>query len=127
MEKISNEQIAEVMADASATLRAQQAELQAKEAENLDLREKLASRDRRDRVVKLAKSLHDKGQELDTPVEELADKLAEHSDQKLAAVEEAVSMMGPDMGSKLAHITNDDQRVSSGSSDFERYINGTIG
>lgn len=122
MEKISNAQIAEVMADAAATLRAQQATIN-------DLQDKLASKERRERVEKLAGEMHRKGLELDTNVDALADRLEKAAEAgKLEAVEQAVDLVGPDMGTKLASLTNDDSGMgSASSSDLERYIVGAAG
>lgn len=122
MDKLSNAQIAEVLSDASATLRAQQAHIG-------DLEEKLASKERRDRVEKLASEMHRKGLELDTAVEALADRLEKAATAgKLEAVEHAVELVGPDMGTKLAQLTNDEPGMRSvSSSDLERYIVGGVG
>jgi soluble cytochrome b562 len=126
MDKISNAQIAEVLSDASATLRAQQAHIS-------DLEEKLASKERRDRVEKLASEMHRKGLELDTDVETLADRLEKTASAgKLDAVEQAVDMVGPDMGAKIGRASHnpnhDDAGDSSGSAnDLERFIVGDVG
>lgn len=123
MNKLSNAQIAEVLADASATLRAQQAHIG-------ELTDKLASKERRERVEKLASEMHRKGLELDTQVEALADRLEKAAFAgKLDAVEHAVDLVGPDMGTKLAQLTNDEPGPSSSfaSSDLERYIVGGVG
>ncbi len=121
MDKISNAQIAEVLADASATLRAKQAHIN-------DLEEKVASMERRDRVEKLASEMHRKGLELDTPMGDLVDRLEKAATAgKLETVEHAVDLVGPDMGTKLAQLTNDEPGMSSGSNDFERFIVGGVG
>ncbi len=121
MNKLSNAQAAEVMADAASMLRAQASTIN-------DLNEKLASRDQRDRVVKLAGAMHSKGLELDTTVDTLADRLEKAAAAgKLDAVEHAVDMVGPDMGMKLAQLTNDEPGVSSASSALEQFIVGGVG
>jgi uncharacterized protein Yka (UPF0111/DUF47 family) len=122
MDKLSNVQIAEVLTDASSTLRTQQAYIG-------ELEEKLASKERRDRVEKLASEMHRKGLELDTSVEVLADRLEKTATAgKLDAVEHAVDLVGPDMGTKLAQLTNDDPvAASAASSELERYIVGGVG
>lgn len=121
MNKLSNAQIAEVLTDASATLRAQQAHIS-------DLEEKLASKERRERVEKLASEMHRKGLELDTSVESLADRLEKTAAAgNLEAVEHAVDLVGPDMGTKLAQLTSDEPGTSSASSDLERFIVGGVG
>jgi SOS response regulatory protein OraA/RecX len=95
MNKLSNAQIAEVLTDASATLRAQQAHIG-------DLEEKLASKERRERVEKIAAEMHRKGFELDTSVEALADRFekAAAAGHNLEVVEHAVDLAGPDMGTR---------------------------
>ena len=122
MDKISNAQIAEVMTDAAATLRTQQATI-------TDLQDKLASKERRDRVEKLAAEMHRKGLELDTKVDDLADRLEKAASAgKLDAVEHAVDLVGPDMGQKLAQLTSDEAAPSAAaSSDLERFIVGQAG
>jgi type II secretory pathway component PulF len=121
MDKLSNAQAAEVLADAASTLRAQSAHINS-------LEEKLASRDRRDRVEKLAGMMHSKGLELDTSVDALADRLEKAAAAgKLEAVEHAVDLVGPDMGTKLAQLTNDEPGVSSASSALEQFIVGGVG
>jgi hypothetical protein len=114
--------MAEVLLDASTTLRAQQVHIN-------ELEEKLASRERRDRVEKLAAAMHSKGIELDVTAVDLADRLEKAAASgKLDAVEQAVDLVGPDMGQKLAQLsTNDVPGDSSASSDLERYIVGGVG
>lgn len=122
MDKISNAQMAEVLTDASATLRAQQSHIN-------ELEEKVASMERRDRVEKLASEMHRKNLELDTPLEALADRLEKAAAAgKLETVEHAVDLCGPDMGSKLASLTTDEPGMASGTSnDLVRFIVGGVG
>jgi hypothetical protein len=121
MNKISNAQAAQVLDDAASHIRAQAAHIN-------ELEEKLASRERRDRVEKLASLMHSKGLELDTPVETLADRFEKAAAAgKLEAVEHAVDLVGPDMGTKLAQLTNDEPGVSSGASTLEQFIVGVAG
>lgn len=119
MDKLSNAQAAEVIADAANLIRAQGATIS-------DLQEKLAARDRRDRVEKLAAAMHAKGVNLDTPVEVLVERLEKTAAAgKLETVEHAVDLVGPDMGEKLAQLNNHDERgASSGSSALEQFIVG---
>ena len=120
MDKVSSQQIAEVLADSAATLRSQQEVIN-------DLREKLASRSMRDRTEKLAHSMHEKNLETDVSVEVLADrleKLAGAAPGKLDTLEHAVDLVGPDMGTKLAQLTNDEPGASSVSSALEAFIVG---
>lgn len=117
MDKLSNQQAAEVLTDAAALIRAQGATIS-------DLQEKLAARERRDRVEKLAATMHAKGVNLDVPMETLIDRLEKTAAiGKLETVEQAVDFIGPDMGEKLAQINNHDERgASSGSSALEQFI-----
>jgi hypothetical protein len=119
MDKISNAQIAEVLTDAASTLRTQQAHIHS-------LEEKLASLAQRDRAEKIASEMHRKGLELDVAVDELASRLEKAGEEKLATIEQAVDMVGPDMGSKIAHI-NHDGGSTSDSSNLERFILGDAG
>ena len=122
MDKLSNAQLAEVIADGAATLRTQQAYIG-------ELEEKLASKERRDRVEKLAAAMHTKGLDLDVPVADLADKLEKTAAAgKLDAFEHAVDLVGPDMGMKVASLTSDSSEgIAQGTTDFERFILGTVG
>jgi hypothetical protein len=117
MDKLSNAQGAEVLQDAAALIRSQSATIS-------ELQEKLASRERQDRVVKLAAAMHAKGVNLDVPVETLIDRLEKTAAAgKLETVEQAVDFIGPDMGEKLAQLNNHDERgASSGSSALEQFI-----
>ena len=122
MNKLSNAQIAEVLTDASATLRTQQAYIS-------ELEQKIASGERRDRVEKLAAEMHRKGLEVDTNVMDLADRLEKAASAgKIDTIEQAVDLVGPDMGTKLAQLTNDlPGAVAGASSDFEQFIVGGVG
>lgn len=119
MNKISNAQMAEVLSDAATTLRSQQAYIG-------ELESKLASKEQRERVEKLAGAMHEKGIDLDVSVGDLADRLEKAAEQnKLDVLEAAVDLVGPDMGSKLASLNNDDgPGASSAASDLERYVLG---
>lgn len=122
MNKISNAQVAEVLTDAATTLRAQQAYIG-------ELETKLASKEHRERAEKLAGVMHGKGLELDVSASDLADRLEKAAAaNKLDVLETAVDLVGPDMGSKLASIINDDgQGVSSAASALESFIIGQTG
>jgi two-component sensor histidine kinase len=118
MDKISNAQAAEVLMDAATALREQASTIN-------DLEQKLASRDQRDRVMKLAHVMHDKGINADVDVNALADRLEKDAAAgKLDTIEAAVDFVGPDMGTKLASINHDEPGVSSASSALEQFIVG---
>lgn len=120
-EKLSSAKVAEVLADAAVTLR--------KVAAERDQYKKLAeSLTQRDKVEKLAAQMHQKGIDLDTPVEALADRLEKAAEQgKLDTIEAAVDMVAPDMGTKLATLTNDENRNPLGGSPLEQYLVGDVG
>lgn len=121
MNKISNAQRAEVMADAAATLRAQAEKIAQLESEK-------SARHTHDRAVKVAAEMHRKGVNLDTPTDILVDRLEKAAEQnKLDTIEEAIGMVAPDMGTKIAQLTGDEQRVSLGTSDLERFLIGATG
>jgi len=124
MDKTSASQFAEVMSDAATTLRSQQEVIH-------ELQSKLAARETRDRAEKLAHNMHNKGIDLDTSVEVLADrleKLAETTPEKPDAIEQGVDLVGPDMGMKVASLTSDSlEGIAQGTTDFERFILGTVG
>jgi hypothetical protein len=111
-EKLSTEQKLAVMAEVPTALRTLAAERDY-------YRDKLASIEGRQRVEKLASVMIDKGL-TDGTVESVADELEKEAKdgRDLKVVEEAVDMVGPDMG-KTAHISDEH---SSSSSDFERYL-----
>lgn len=82
---------------------------------------KVAAFERRDRAMKVASEMHRKGLD-DTPIDKLAERFEVLDEQgKLSSVEQAVDMVGPDMGRKLASLS-DDRGTSVGSNDLERYL-----
>ncbi len=118
--KISHAQVSEVLADVPGTLR-KLAE------ENKELREKVAAQDLHARCEKLASAMHAKNIHSEVELPDLVEHLEKQAAEgKLDAVEQAVGMVAPDMGMKLAHLTNDERGTSS-SSEFERFIVGGVG
>ncbi len=122
MNKLSNAQISEVLGEVPGVIRGLV-------ERNQFLEEKVASMERRDRVEKLAHEMHRKGINVDTPIDALADSLekAAAAGKSIELIEQAVDYVAPDMGTKIAHLANDEQRSGLGSSDFERYLIGSIG
>lgn len=121
MDKVSSEKVAAVLKDAAAALRAQHARI-------TELEEKVASHDRRDRASKVATAMREKGLETDGSVESLISRLEKAAEEnKLDVIEAAVDMYGPNMGSKIAQLTDDNRKGSSGGSDLERYLMGEAG
>jgi hypothetical protein len=120
MDKISNAKIAAVLADVPGTIR-KLAE------ENKELTAKVAHYELRGRVEKIASEMHRKNINADIELGDLADNLEKQaSEGKLDAIVQAVGMVAPDMGTKLAQLTGDDRGTSS-SSDLERFIVGGVG
>ena len=121
MDKLSAEQIQEVLSDVPGVIR----DLVGR---NTQLEEKVAAYELRGRVVKLAGEMHKKGIDLDVPVDTLADRLEKSAEEgSLGEWEKAVALVGPDMGTKMAQVAGDEQRSSLGSSDLERFLVGDVG
>ena len=114
MEKISKEDELKVLAEVPTVIR--------KLASERDYyREKLAARERRDRVEKVASAMIDKGLR-NGSVQEVADDLEKEvtaGQLDLDVTEKAVNMVGPDMG-KIASVS--DSVHSGGGTELEGYI-----
>jgi hypothetical protein len=120
MEKISHEKVAEVLNDAATALRAVTAE-----RDGLQL--KLASIERHQEAEKLAHEMTAKGLGNNEPFEQLVTNLEKMAESgKLGELKRAVGLVGPDMGRKLASLTNDDQ-AHVGGTDLVAYITSSIG
>jgi DNA anti-recombination protein RmuC len=89
---------------------------------------KLATIERRLEAEKVAARMHQKGLELDTDLNDLADHLEKAAQEgKLGEIQRAVEMVGPNMSiAKTAHV-NDDQPAGGGNSDLVRYLVGSVG
>jgi hypothetical protein len=121
MEKLSGEQVHEVLSEVPGVIRSLV-------ERNQDLVEKVASYERRDRCTKLAAEMHRKGIDVDLPVESLADRLEKAAEEgTIGEWEKAVALVGPDMGTKMAQVANDETKNSLGSSDLERFLVGGVG
>jgi len=91
---------------------------------------KVETMERRDSAEKLAHTMHHKGIDSDVPVEKLAERLEEMAAQegaKFNNLRDAVELVGPDMGTKMAHLDNAEERSGVGSDDLNRYLMGQIG
>lgn len=121
MEKLSQEQIYELVAEAPGVIR--------KLASERDYyKDRFEAQTRRDEAEKTAAVMHQKGINLDTDIDTLTASLEKAAENgKLEQIRAAVDMVGPDMGQKVAQLANDEQRISAGSSDFERFIVGGVG
>lgn len=114
MEKISHEKVAELLADAASALRAVTAQRD-------ELQQKLAMIERRQEAEKVAHEMQDKGLS-NEPFHKLVDDLEKMAETgKLHDVKNAVALVGPDMGAKLASINNDIPRHGGGS-ELESFI-----
>ncbi len=83
---------------------------------------------RHDDAEKTAAVMHQKGINMDTPMADLVANLEKAAEQgKLEQIRAAVDMVGPDMGTKVAQLANDESRITAGSSEFERFIVGGVG
>lgn len=121
MKKLSNEQISQVLSEAPGVIRALV-------GENDTLRAKVAHMERRDNAEKLAGTMHAKGIDLDVSATDLADRLEKAAEQgKFETIREAVDMVGPDMGSKMASLSNTDGQHAAVGTDLERFIVGGVG
>jgi soluble cytochrome b562 len=121
MQKLSNQQFAQVLEDGASALRAVVSERDA--ALN-----KLASLEQRIEAEKLASAMHNKGLEVDKDFTSLVDHLEKEAQQgNLDEIKRAVEMIAPNMSIKTAHLTSDEVHSGGGSTDFERYLFGDVG
>lgn len=89
---------------------------------------KLASYERRSQAEKVASAMHKKGIESDVSFDSLVDRMEKAAERgELGEIERAVDMVGPDMGTKLGSLSNDEHRGSLGGSDLERFVVGALG
>lgn len=120
MKKLSSEQVQQVLGQVPGVIR--------KLAEERDFWKKEANaRMRRDEAEKVAQAMHEKGIS-DVPFKDLVDQLEKAAEAgRLDKIAEAVDLVGPNMGEKIASLSNDNTRISGGSSEFERFILGDVG
>ena len=122
MEKISHEEVLKFASEAPGIIRQLASERDTALA-------KLASFEQRQAVEKLAAQMHEKGISQHVAVSDLADQLEGWAAQgKLAEVTRAVEMVGPDMGQKIAQVSNnDDPNVVGGEGEFIGFLLGEVG
>jgi hypothetical protein len=121
MKKLSAEQVQLVLSQVPETLRklAAERDFWKKEAQ---------ARMQREEAEKVAHAMHEKGISLDVPIKDLVDQLEKAAASgRLEKIAEAVDLVGPNMGQKIAHLTSDEGHTSGGPSEFERFILGGIG
>jgi hypothetical protein len=119
MEKLNTAKVAELLTDASQALKAVTEERDKLAAENAAMKTRHESE-------KLAAAMHDKGLRLDVERAELATELEkEAAEGRLPVIQEAVDMVGPNMG-LTATPTSDDAPVG-GATALEQFIIGNVG
>lgn len=123
MNKMSSDQLQQVLDAVPGTIRAL--------ASERDYWKKEAQfRMTHEAAEKVAHAMHEKGINTEIPINDLIETLEKAAAQgKLEKIADAVEMVGPDMGQKIAHLTGDDSTASSGavSNDFERFLMGGVG
>lgn len=121
MNKLSSEQVQQVLGQVPDTLR--------KLAAERDFwRTEAQARMQRDEAEKVAAAMHEKGISTDVPFKDLVDQLEKAASAgRLEKIAEAVELVGPNMSEKIASLTNDEGKVSGGTSEFERFILGGVG
>ena len=121
------QKIAQVMTDGSQALRTVTMERDTLATQNAQLCEKLASIRTRLECEKTAAEMHEKGLNLDTDFPDLVDALEKDAQEgRLPVIQEAVKLAAPDMGSRIAHINNDETSTSE-DHDLVKYIVGSVG
>lgn len=95
--KISAAKVAAVYAEVPGVLRKLASERDELRAENRSLREQVAEYARDDRIEKIARSMHDKGIDVSSSMEEKVERIKEAAERgkSLDVIEEAVEMTAP--------------------------------
>jgi len=121
MNKLSSEQMQQVLEAVPGTLRKLVGERDywKKEAQ---------SRMRRDDAEKVAHAMHEKGISVDVSIDDLVTQLEKAAEAgKLGKIAEAVEMVGPDMGQKIAHLSEGEASYAVGGDDLTRFCLGGVG
>lgn len=122
MEKLSSEQVTALLEDAAHNLRKVAAERDT-------LLQEVASLRRHQDAEKLASVMQEKGLHQDWSREDLVqhlEKAAQQDPGRYNTIREAVDLIGPDMGAKIASLGGGAQ-PAGGLHPFEQYILGQIG
>jgi len=94
-------------------------------------RHEAQTRIRHDRATKVACEMHNKGIEQHVPLADLVDRMEKAAERgELNDIARAVSMVGPDMGMKIAHLASgirDDDGSSISANALTQYLLGGIG
>lgn len=120
MKKLSSEEMQQVLGQVPGVIRSL--------AEERDFwRKEAQARMQRDEAEKVATAMIDKGIS-DTPFADLVDQLEKAAQNgRLEKIAEAVDLVGPNMGQKIASLTGDGERLNGGSTELERFILGGVG
>lgn len=120
MPELDKEKVAKVLADAGVMLKSVAAERDKLASENAFLKRHFEAK-------KLASAMHAKGLNIDVDYETLVGSLEKAAeDGRLPVIQEAVEMVGPNMGS-IGTLTSDDVAAGGGTSAFENFILGDVG
>lgn len=111
MDKLSSTEVSNMTKLAAAALRSLSGENQDLKAENSELKQKLASYEKREHAEKIATMMEDKGLENGVSFQDKVAGLLKRDD--LRVVEEAVSMSSPQM--KVASVVDGQVTVEGGS------------
>jgi hypothetical protein len=123
-QKISAAKAAAVYAEVPGVLLKLASERDKLRAANRSLREKVAEYERSERIEKIARSMHDKGIDISSSMEDKVDRIKEAAarGRSLDVIEEAVEMTAPDGGfAKLA-----EDKPGNGGDQLTAYLLGGI-
>jgi len=123
-EKISAAQAAQVYSEVPGVLRALVSERNTLLEKNASLRKENEEFKRRDRIEKIARSMHDKGIDPSSSLEEKADRIkeAEARGKSLDVIEEAIDMTAPN--GDLAKLA--EEQHGNGANQLEAYLLGGL-
>ncbi len=121
MDKVSEEDVLKAAAEAPGVIRALVAERDAAVS-------KVAQLELRRDAEKLAEAMHDKGLSTEIPLSDLADQLEKAASKgKFEEIKRAVDLVGPDMGQKIAQVSNSDEPSGSHSGGMDPLTSFLIG
>lgn len=116
MEKISAQQVQDLLLKSASALRTVVAERDA-------LATKCAAYERREDATKVAHQMHDKGIRADVEFGDLVNELEKAAEEgQLTRIADAVDLAGPDMSEKIGSIVSDERRPRNGLSAFEQFV-----
>jgi hypothetical protein len=123
-EKISAAQAAQVYSEVPSVLRALVSERNELLEKNASLRTENEEFKRRDRIEKIARSMHDKGIDPNSSLEEKADRIKEAAERgrSLDVIEEAIDMTAPN--GDLAKLA--EEQPGNGANQLEAYLLGGL-